>query len=107
VTLFDRLVLTVWLLNAYDAGITICATQHFGVMEFNPLMSACLASDIGTFLAVKFIVMTGVCLALWYQKKRGRRLWVALMVILALFVVVCLWNTGLVIYVAAGLTGNM
>ena len=101
-TLFDRLVLTAWSLNAFDAVITVYATTIPGVTELNPLMDLCLAISPGLFLLVKIGVMTAVCVAFRRQKRCGRTLWGVLWVALAVLVAICVWNAYSVIRLAAG-----
>jgi len=102
VTSFDRVVILAWLLNAYDALITAYATSHLGATELNPLMAMCLATGILAFILVKLGVMSAVCLTLHRRAKGGRKLWPLLSAIIVLFVVICAWNTYLVLRVAAG-----
>ena len=96
-TLFDRLVMLIWLLNAYDAAITAYATSTFEIIELNPLMNMCLATGVWFFVIVKLGVMTGVCVAFRRFARRGRRLWAGLGVVLTIFALVCVWNTWLVL----------
>ena len=101
-TSFDRVVLLAWLLNAYDALITAYATSHLGATELNPLMAMCLATGALAFILVKLGVMSAVCLTLRRRKRKGRKPWPLLVGIVAVFTVVCVWNTYLVLSVAAG-----
>jgi len=87
----------VWLLNSYDAAITLYATSTFGMVEFNPLMNLCLTMGAWVFVLVKLGTMSGVCYAFHRYAQQGRKLWAGLGVILALLALVCLWNTWLVI----------
>jgi len=101
-TLFDRLVLSVWMLNAYDAAITVYGTTAHGATEVNPLMALCLAAGVLVFLAVKLGLMTAVCLVMRQKARRGRKSWGLLWSSLVVFTTLCVWNTYLIIKVAAG-----
>ena len=95
---FRRLLLITWILNAYDAAITIYATQKLGASELNPLLRVCLAVSPTFFVVVKIAVITAVCLALGrHYKNNPRRTRIMITVSLVLFLVIAVWNTGLVV----------
>jgi len=97
-TSYNRLLITAWLLNLYDAGITVYATTNLLSTELNPLMRLCLDKDPLVFVAMKLLVMTLVCLITRRRfDEHPKKMWATLGFILALFVGVCVWNTLVVV----------
>lgn len=93
-----QLFLGAWLLNLYDAIVTIYATQRLGLVEANPLMQLCLATSVVLFIAVKILVMSAVVRILKrrYETRpeTTRKLTIAMFLA---FLLVGLWNTVLVV----------
>ena len=53
---FKWALLLLWLLNAYDAAITIAITARWGSdVEGNPVMRAALEQGVWVFVAVKLL----------------------------------------------------
>jgi hypothetical protein len=96
-TWFLRLVIVAWLLNAYDAAITVYATDQLALVELNPLMRWCLSVSVILFLVVKLGVMTWVCRTLHKRRdERPRLIRGVLAFIIGIFLALCVWNTFVV-----------
>jgi hypothetical protein len=91
---FDRVLLTAWMLNVYDAGITVYATQAMAAEELNPLMRAFLDSNPVVFIIFKLLVMTLVCSILRRRFEfYPKRAWATAIIIAVLYAAACMWNT--------------
>lgn len=55
----------VMLLNTFDAVSTVAATQYFGAIEVNPLMSYLLEVDPWVFLIFKIVFVNGMAAFAW------------------------------------------
>jgi len=98
--LFTKLLMVIWVLNVYDAGITVYATQRLRAEELNPLMEAVLDANPVVFVVFKLLVMTLVCLILRRrEKERPKAVWTVAVVIFVIYAVTCLWNTFSVLVV--------
>jgi hypothetical protein len=95
---FDRLLLATWVLNVYDIIVTLFGTQSLEATEFNPLMRAALETGPVFFIASKLAVHSFVC---WVLNRRlkghPKKTWVTLWVIFAMFLLVSVWNTVVVL----------
>ena len=94
----------IWLLNVYDAVITVYSTSRLGMVETNPIMMASLEFGPVFFVITKVVVLT---LALAALASRYRRhpmtVRVILIVSLGAFLGVCAWNSYAAIWVASRL----
>ena len=89
--------MTTWLLNLYDAVLTVYATGALGLVESNPLMRRCLDSSPYAFFAIKLLVMTLCCLILGRRAaKNPKSVWVVLLAIATVYAMICGWNTVVV-----------
>jgi hypothetical protein len=90
--------LATWVLNLYDAIVTIYATERLGLIEANPLMRVCLATSVVLFIAVKMLVLDLVLRVLKrrYETRPSTTKLLTIGMFLA-FLLVGIWNTSIVI----------
>ncbi len=92
---FDAVLLLTWVLNVYDIVITLTGTTFLSATELNPLMRTALGAGPAFFVATKLSVHAVVCWVLDRRlEKHPRKTWATLIVILALFSAVAVWNTA-------------
>lgn len=90
---FDKLLLLAFLLNVFDAVITIWGINHLNCVEMNPLMDTALGWGALWFVVIKIVVMFLACFLLWYRYERmPRGVSVAAVVVTAMLLIVCCWN---------------
>jgi len=91
---FDRVLLTAWMLNVYDAGITVYATQVLRAEELNPLMRFFLDSNPVVFVVFKLMMMTLVCSILRRRfELYAKKTWTTLTVITCLLGALAIYNS--------------
>ena len=92
--LFTKLLMVIWVLNVYDAGITVYATQRLRAEELNPLMEAVLDANPIVFIVFKLLAMTLVCSILRRRFEfYPKRTWATTITIAMLYAAACMWNT--------------
>lgn len=95
-----RLMIATWLLNVYDAIVTVYATQRLGLVEANPLMQLCLATSVLLFIAVKLLVLSIIIRVLKKRyETRPASTKVLTVGMFSAFLFVGLWNTAVVILI--------
>lgn len=97
-TAFNRLLIATWFLNLYDIAVTLYGTQELRAVEANPLMRVAVELSPALFIALKLFVVTCVCWVLHERvKTHRRRTWATLVIIFVLYLMICLWNTIVVV----------
>lgn len=95
-----------FLLNLYDAIVTVYATQCLGLAEGNPAMRFLLATSALLFVAVKIVVLGIIWNALRRRYESRPKATRALVVVTFLaFFAVAIWNTTIVLFVIKHSTG--
>lgn len=90
---FDKLLLLAFLLNLFDAVITLWGIGKLGYIEMNPLMDTALTWGESWFFSIKVVVMALACYLLWSRyDRRPRGVLVTTLLITATLIVVCGWN---------------
>lgn len=96
----DREIILAWLLNVYDALITVYATTSLDFDELNPVMRWCLSSGPPTFLLVKIGLMSAVCCYLRTRRSNQSRVWWTTVMVAAALLAICAWNTYAVFWLS-------
>lgn len=91
---FDKVLMLTWILNVYDMIVTLVGVYSLNAEELNPLMRAALSTGPVFFIASKLSVHAAVCWVLDRRlEKHPKKTWATLMIVLALFLIVAVWNT--------------
>ena len=89
-----RLLFLMFLMNSYDAFITLYGVHHCGAKEINPLMRDLVVHNPPMFLLVKHVVFLLVlallALGLKYTRSYSKRL---IYTVFTILFIVCIWNT--------------